>query len=136
MSSFSSHATRLRLLALAPRSLPALFPRPLLQKLEEARVALEETRVVLKESDAMLRSTTAALRLSVTPYADDLVMQVEGEEEPGVMMEKIEESEVQESRPLLWRERQNWPLLAAIFIAYIVVGHAIFSPFVPLIRAH
>ena len=146
MSSFYSHATRLRLLALAPRP-PLhsfLVPTPpldglqeeLLQKLEEARVALEETRAVLKESDAMLRSTIAALRLSVTPYADDLVMQVEGEEEPGVMMEKIEESEVQESRPLLWRERQNWPLLAAIFIAYIVVGHAIFSPFVPLIRAH
>ena len=66
MSSFYSHATRLRLLALAPRP-PLhsfLVPTPpldglqeeLLQKLEEARVALKETRVVLEESDAMLEN--------------------------------------------------------------------------------
>ena len=105
-----------------------LVPTPPLDGLQEELLQkLEETRVALGEADAMLESTIAALSHSITSTSDDLVMQ-EGEEEPGVMMEKIEESEVQESRPLhgplLW---QGWQFVAA-FIAYVVVGTLLCLP--------
>ena len=69
MSSFSSHATRLRLLPSHPDpSLHSfLVPTPPLDGLQEELLQkLEETRFALGEADAMLESTIAALSHSIS----------------------------------------------------------------------